>query len=170
MSRYISVTLLFAALAALVGAQGPSSPSPVEQVRLLRRNAELLNATVNSSLDLTEKYTALDRAGTCNKLVQVWAGAVVKAANDGDAARAAEFGEHLNKIADHGVADNLRIARGGIEPNSPSEQDLFRHRDDAKRELERVDAAIRSQSSLQSLRDSLTKSLDHIKAATERKK
>ena len=168
MSRYVSVTLLFAALAALVGAQGTSGPNPAEQARMLRRNSELLKATDNSSLDLTEKYTAFERAGTCNGLVKVWAGAVVKAMNDGDAARAAEFGEHLNKVADRGVADNLRLARKTIPANSPSEQDLYRLRDDAKGELDKVDAAIREQSSLQPLRKSLAESSAHIESATKK--
>lgn len=170
MSRYVSVTLLFAAVAALVGAQGPSGPAPAEQARLVRRNKELLTATVNNSLDLTDKTGALERAGICNKLVHVWAEAVMTAVNDGDTERATEFGRHLNKVADVGVAENLRQARKDIQPDSPSEQVLFRHGEDANRELNRVDAVIGTQSSFQSLRDSLAKSRAHIDDATKSRK
>src|SRR5262249_47215762 len=97
MRRYVSVTLLFAALAALVGAQGPATLAPADQARLLRRNQKLLEATVASSLDLSDKVSPLDRAGACNKLVKVWAGEVEQAVRDRDGARAAEMGGHLQK-------------------------------------------------------------------------
>src|SRR5262245_32437526 len=121
MSRYVSVTLLFAALAARVGAQGPSPAlAPPDQARLLKRNRDLLKATVDSSLDLTDdKNSPLDRAAACNKLVKVWAGAVEQAVRDRDSARAREMGGLLNKVADHGVAENLRIARKEIQRSSP---------------------------------------------------
>src|SRR5437899_3978711 len=143
MSRYLSVTLLLAGLAALVGAQGPAGPTPADQARLLTRNRDLLRATVANSLELTDKYSPLERAGTCNKLVKVWAGAVEQAARDHDAARAAELGGHLNKVADVGVAGNLRTARAKIEPGSPMEDVLFRHRDQALEQLRRLEQILK---------------------------
>src|SRR5262249_32299547 len=137
MSRYVSVTLLFAALAALVGAQGPTGLGAPDQARLLKRNRDLLKATADSSLDLTDKGSPLDRAAACNKLVRVWAGAVEQAVRDRDAARASEMGGLLNKVADVGVADNLRAARRTIPENSPNEHELFDRRDEARSEIDR---------------------------------
>jgi hypothetical protein len=176
MSRYVSVTLLFAALAALVGAQAPAGLAPAQQARLLNRNRELLEATVNSSLDLTESKGPLERAAACNKLAKVWAGAVEQAVRDRDANRAAEMGGHLHKVADVGIAGNLQIARRDIQPNSPSESELYRRRDEARRELDRVEKvlseAIRIDSSrdLQALLESLTLARRHIESAAEPKK
>ncbi len=173
MSRYVSVTLLFAALAALVGAQGPTSLAPADQAKLLRRNQKLLEATVASSLDLSDKVSPLDRAGACNKLVKVWAAAVEAAVLERDGARAAEMGGHLQRVADVGVAENLRLARRNIPENSPSERELYLRRDEAKQELDRLtnvlNEAIRANSArdLQDLVDSLTAARTHIESAAE---
>jgi hypothetical protein len=165
MSRFVSVTLVFAALAALVGAQGPTPAlAPPDQARLLKRNRDLLNATVDSSLDLTDNKGPLERAGACNKLVKVWAAAVEQAVRDHDAARASEMGGLLNKVADYGVAENLRIARQKIQPDSPMERDLFKHRNDAREEIDRLTSVLVAASSrdLQPLIDALKAARAHI--------
>jgi len=170
MSRYVSVTLVFAALAALVGAQGPTPAlAPPDQARLLKRNRDLLKATVDSSLDLTDKNSPLDRAAACNKLVKVWAGAVEQAVRERDAARASEMGGLLNKVADYGVAENLRIARKDIQQNSPMERELFKHRDDARKEIDRLTSVLDAMSlrELQPLIDSLATARRHIDSAAE---
>src|SRR5687767_11341308 len=100
MSRYATVLLLFAMLSALVGAQGPS---PHDQAQMLARNRSLLRSTVENSLDLSAKTDHLQRAGTCTRLVKLWAGEVERAAQNRDAPRAAEMGRHLNRVVEGGV-------------------------------------------------------------------
>ena len=130
MSRYLWVTTLFIVLAALVGAQGPTAGSPADQAKLLSRNRQLLRMTVENSLDLGAKESHLEKAGTCNRLVKVWAGEVERAAKSDEVARAVELGEHLNRVVEQGVAGNLRSARKRIEVGSPMEQQMFDRRDE----------------------------------------
>src|SRR5262245_10218916 len=169
MSRYVSVTLVFAALAALVGAQGPTPGlAPPDQARLLKRNRALLQATVESSLDLSDSKGPLERAAVCNQLVKHWAGAVEQAVRDRDPDRAREMGGLLNKVADHGVAENLRVARDNIS-GGPAQDALNKQRDEARKELDRLTGVLTAESSrdLQPLIDALTTSRKHIESAAE---
>ncbi len=124
MSRYTSVLLLFAALAALVGAQGQAPVSPLDQTRLFARDRQLVQAAVENSLELTSQIGYLDRAKTCNRLVKVWAHEVEDAAKAKDQARANEIGGLLNRVVEAGVAKNLRSARDVIQEGSPMEREL----------------------------------------------
>lgn len=159
MSRYASVLLLFAGLAALVGAQAPSGLTPVQQAQLLARNRELLKSTVENSLELGEKTDHLERAGTCNRLIKVWASEVERAARNREVARAAELGGHLSNVVERGVANNLRSARRQIEAGSPMERKLFLRQQEALQVLQPLEdslgQAAREQRDLENVRQSV---------------
>lgn len=142
MSRWIWVTAFFIAISALVGAQGPTSRTAADQSRNLTRNRDLLRATIDNSLELGSKDGHLDKAGTCNRLVKIWAGEVERAAKGSEVARAVELGDHLNRVVEHGVAGNLRSARKVIEVGSPMEQQLFDRRDEVLNVLRPLESAL----------------------------
>jgi hypothetical protein len=167
MSRYTSVLLLFAALAALVGAQDPAGRgSALDQARLLSRDRQLLRAAVENSLELTSQTGYLDRAKTCNRLVKVWAHEVEDAARSKDQFRANEMGGLLNRVVESGVVKNLRSAREKIQEGSPMEQELFHRRDEALDALRPLEEIVRGAGNeLKSLADSLSEGRRRVESA-----
>ncbi len=124
------------------GADNASRLPLSDQAQLLRRNRALVQVTVSGSLELADLNNALDRVESCQRMVRVWLREVEAAARSGDVPRALEMGEHLNKVADRGVALNLRVARNHIPPSTPDERRLLQRRDDAVRDLEQLEAVL----------------------------
>jgi hypothetical protein len=169
MSRYVSVFLLFVALAALVGAQDPSARiSPFDQAKLFSRDRQLVQAAVENSLELTNQTGYLDRAKTCNRLVKVWANEVAEAARAKDQARANEMGELLNRVVEAGVAKNLRSARDRIQEGSPMERELAQRRDETLAVLRPLEEVLRTAGrDLESLSAALTQGRRNVESAAD---
>jgi hypothetical protein len=129
-------------LASFAGAQDVRRLSPAEQARLLSRNISLLQVTVAGSLELADQTDALDRVDACHRLMKVWAKEVEVAARQGDSFRAAEMGQYLNRVADQGLAMNLRAARSHIPPSTPDERRLWQRRDAALQDLESLEQTL----------------------------
>ncbi|MCX7702026.1 MAG: hypothetical protein N2039_14210 [Gemmataceae bacterium] len=157
MKRLAGWLLSLALLCGWAGAQNPGRLPPSDQARLLSRNRALLQATVAGSLELADSDSALERADSCQRLVRVWLREVEAAARSGDVSRAVEMGDYMSKLADRGVASNLRAARKQIPPSTVEERQLLQRRDEAVRDLEQIEGVLtelaRSQSDLKALLD-----------------
>jgi hypothetical protein len=169
MSRYVSVLLLFASLAALVGAQGSAGlPSPKEQADLLSRDRQLVRAAIENSLELTSQTGYLDRAKTCNRLVKVWAHEIEDAARAKDQPRTSEMVGLLNRVVESGVVKNLQSARQKIQEGSPMERELFLRRDEALDALRPLEELIRNAGrELESVAASLSQGRRSVESAAD---
>jgi hypothetical protein len=132
----VPLTTVLVMLASLAGAQVPHRLPLADQARVLRENMALLQVTVAGSLELADQDNALDRVDSCHRLIKFWAREIEAAVRQGNPSRASEMSTYLNKIADGGVASNLRAARKLIPPSTPDERLLLQRRDAALHDLE----------------------------------
>lgn len=157
MKRLAGRLLSVALLCGWAGAQDPARIPPADQARLLSRNRALLQATVAGSLEIAGLDSALERVDSCQRLVRIWLREVEAAARSGDVSRASEMCDHMNTLADRGVASNLRAARRQIPPSTAEEQRLFQRRDLAVRDLEQIENVlselVRARRDLQTILD-----------------
>ena len=144
MRRFVSTLLIFAALAVVVGAQGPAAkPSLAEQVKMIQRNRELYKLAVHNGLNQSTKVDALERAGISFELAKEFGDEMRKAAVSHDSARVVELGQHLNRVVEQGVVANLSQARKITKAGSESEKALLDRRDKAIEDLKSIEEDIR---------------------------
>ncbi|MBY0514119.1 MAG: hypothetical protein K2P78_09440 [Gemmataceae bacterium] len=120
MTRAACTLVVFLALAAWTGAQGPPPPLPVDvQLRMHRENRVLLNDMVRQGLALAEKDDPVGRAEECERTVRALAAALRRAAEAQNADRAAELGDHLDAVVRDGLIPNIDEANRTVDPASP---------------------------------------------------
>lgn len=145
MRSLLSVSAV-AVLCALVGAQSTRTVSPLEQQRLLKRNAVLVRELVDQSLSLSKQRSSLDRVASCRRLVGRFATEVSQAADAKEPGRAVEMGRHLDKLLVDAVVPNLKGARSLIKPGSLDEGRLIELRDGILADVRPLPGAARARS------------------------
>lgn len=120
MTRLAFTLVVFLTLAAWSGAQGPAPTLPIDvQLRLHRENRVLLGDLVRQGLALADKDDAVGRAEECEKTVRTLGIALRRAAENQNADRAAELGDHLEAVVREGLLPNIDEAARTIDPSSP---------------------------------------------------
>ena len=139
MIRNASILVIVAAMAAVVGAQGPRSGlTAAQQQQLFQRNRAMIQTLVDSTVDMsTQSGDYVYRAKTYRKVIVEFQRELGSAADSSDAARIAELGKHLDTLLRQGLVPSIRDAQEKqIGPKGTGKQDLLDIRD---RTLELVD-------------------------------
>lgn len=139
MIRSAFILLTAAALATVVGAQGPRQGlTASQQQQLFQRNRAMIQTLVDSSVDMssTQASDPVGRAKTYKRVILQFQQELGSAADSSDAKRIAELGKHLDTLMRQGLAPSLRTAHQQIGKNGTGRQDLLDLRD---RTIELVD-------------------------------
>ena len=137
MVRSAYLLLFFLALSAWAGAQAPRPALTAdEQIRLHRANRILLADLVDRGIELGKANHPIDRAEECRKTARVLGVALQKAAENDDADRVAELGNHLELVIRDGLVPMLDDAKRNIHPMSPDAARLKVLRENAVGDLE----------------------------------
>jgi hypothetical protein len=159
-------------------APAAATPTPADEARRFRRNYDLIESVVQSSLDLAVVEDPVQRAHFCGKVARTLAQAIRQAAADREGERAAELSRHLRDQLKNGVAVNLTAASTVTPLGSKGEEDLRKVADDVNRiiqpledQLERsADAGTREnlRSTLQTIHDGRVE-VDNVLKGREQK-
>lgn len=143
MTRWTATLLIFAALSAWAGAQGPAPGlTAADQIRLLKANRTLIGHLVDHGLDLADADTPLQKARECRKTAQSLANELQLAADAQDADRVVELTGHFFIVMRDALVPNLDEAKRTIHPDSPDAAELKKLREKAAADLDAVRAAI----------------------------
>ncbi len=143
MTRRLLLSLFFAGLTAITQAAHSPPPDPEDEGARFRRNLALLEALVQSSVKQVQAVEPLPQAEACAEAARPFLTEIQAAAEQGDAARVAELGRHLQDLLERGVAANLRAARRQIPNGSAEEPRLLRAFRDAVSVCESFSASLR---------------------------
>lgn len=140
MARIALTLALFAALSAWAGAQTANPRNAAEDLRLLRKNATLLEELIDRSVGVGDATNTLERIEECRKATITLRVALRDAAEapNADADRVAELSGHLTTIVTDGLIYNLDEAQRTIPPGSPDFPRLRAARKQALDELTRA--------------------------------
>jgi hypothetical protein len=138
MIRHAACLMIFAALAALAGAQGPKPGlTAAQQHQLFQRNRVIIETLVESSLEICDNSGSyLRRTKSYRKVIMGLQAELSGAADGSDAARVAELGKHLDTVMRQGLAPSLQKAVQQIGRDGTGKKDLQEIRD---RTVELVD-------------------------------
>jgi hypothetical protein len=139
MLRHTLSVVTAAFLAAIVGAQGPTGPSPAQRGDLFKKNRLVIENLVNQSL--VSAHTPNDyvkRANSYYPVLYKFNREIAEAREARDPARVEELTRHLETLLDKGLAPTLVKARVQVENGTGVEE--FRQ---AKKDLlAQVDALL----------------------------
>ena len=135
MCRVGVLLTVFLGLAAWAGAQGPPPLSTADQLNMLRANQGVIEELVDRTIELAGANTPLKRAETCRKTAGTLAGVVGRAADEGNADRAAEFGGHLEAVVRDALIPTLDEGRRTTPPESEDAKRLKKLREGAWTDL-----------------------------------
>jgi hypothetical protein len=155
--------VVFLALAAWAGAQGPAPLTAADQLRLLRANRLLLDDLIGRGIELGAADSPLDRAAACQATAHALAVAIQRAAEAQDTDRVAEIGEHFETVVRDGLGPTLDEARRVTPPGSPGEKKLKELRETANGDLKGVRDAIPNTGKVKDVRDKLDGLQDKLK-------
>lgn len=96
-------------LAAAAGEEIQAFGQAAEQVKRFRRNQPVIQALVNTSLELAVKLDPVDRAAVCAALAHKL-GDEIRLAVPANPARALELGPYVGDLLKRGVAENIALA------------------------------------------------------------
>ena len=138
MVRVGSTFLFLLALTAWAGAQAPQRAALTadEQLRLHRANRVLLADLVDRGIELGRANHPIDRAEECRKTARVLGVALQRAAENDDADRVSELGNHLELVIRDGLVPMLDDAKRTIHPMSPDAARLKLLQENAVGDLE----------------------------------
>jgi hypothetical protein len=131
MIRNASCLMIFAALAAIAGAQGSKTGlTAAQQQQLFQRNRAMIQTLVDSSVEISNQSNDyLKRSEAYRKVIMEFQRELGNAADGSDAARIAELGKHLDTVMRQGLAPNLKRAHDQIGPNGTGSKELRDIRD-----------------------------------------
>lgn len=139
MTRVGATLIVFLALAAWAGAQGPAPAlTAADRVKLFKLNRDLVKDLVGHGVSLAKADDPLRRAEECRQTAHTLRVAVQWAADAEDANRVAELGDHLQAIVRDGMLPNLKEAQRDAAPGSPAEDSLRSLRADIVGELDQL--------------------------------
>lgn len=137
MVRIATTLLVFAALSAWAGAQGPAPGlTAADRLKLLRTNRTLIENMVDNGIDMARADTPLGRAEVCYRTAHVLRHAVQAAADEQNPDRVAELCGHLDTVVRDALEPNLADATRTIPPGSPDESTLKRLRATAVKDFD----------------------------------
>ncbi|HUR55371.1 MAG TPA: hypothetical protein VMZ71_14655 [Gemmataceae bacterium] len=143
MFRLTASLLVFAALSAWAGAQGPAAGiTAAERLQMLRTNRMLIENMVDHGLDMAGADTPLKRAAECRRTARTLANAVRQAGDEQNAGRVAELCGHLDSVMRDALAPNLELATRDARPGSPDESELKKLRATALTDFDELRGAL----------------------------
>jgi hypothetical protein len=125
-TRVALLLVVFAALAAWAGAQGPPPPlSAADRAKLFKTNRVLLANLVNDGIDLAKAGNLVERAEGARKTARTLANYMQLAAEkDQDADRVAELAGLMADVVRDGLVPNLEEGRRTFPPESKNGKEL----------------------------------------------
>jgi len=142
MKRPILLTLVGVVLATGAWADAPTLRT-ADEARQLHENLDLVRNLVKGGLLLAAEDDPLKRADHCNALATYLASEIEQAAERHDIDRAAELGQHLRMMLQHGVADNVRALKGDVQPGSVRDQQLGQLSKNVRQVLDTLESHLR---------------------------
>ena len=125
MVRIATTLLVFAALSAWAGAQGPAPAlTAADRLKLLRTNRVLIDNLVDTGIDMARADTPLSRAEVCYRTARKLSEEVQTAADQQNPGRVAELCGHLDAVVRDALEPNLAAAGRTIPPGSPDDSKL----------------------------------------------
>lgn len=125
MLRHTLTFVTAAFLAAIVGAQGPKSPSPAQRGELFKKNRLVIENLVEQTLQ--SAHTPGDyvkRAGSYYPVLYKFNKEIAEAGQAHDTPRVEELTHHLETLLDKGLAPTLVKARIQVENGTGNEEYL----------------------------------------------
>lgn len=120
LSRLLAVVVV---QAIVLEPEAPAAPA-AERAGSFHRNRGLIGRLVQSGLRLAVAENAVERANCCADLAEDLAEEIEQAAENREAARVAELGQHLSALLKQGVADNVRDRSDDVLRDTSLKRDL----------------------------------------------
>lgn len=136
----IAIGFIVAASFAARAQPTPAKLSAAEQLQMLGANRELLEDLLEQGTNLTSANTPIDRAAECQRSSDRLARELRAALAKSDADRAAEIGDHFEKVVVQGFVPNLEIARKNSKVGSPDYERVRELHLDATAKIRALDA------------------------------
>jgi hypothetical protein len=122
---------------------GAAPPHATERALRFRQDSGLIQTLVQMSLQLARHEDPLERADLCQRMAELLADELQRAAENREKARILELGQYLQTLLEEGVAFNLSLARKVIPRNSSREKALQALGDRVRKLLQPVEEQLR---------------------------
>ena len=123
MIRHTLSVVTAAFLSAVVGAQGPTGPSPAQRGELFKKNRPVIEKLVDQTLESAHTPSNyVKQANSYYPVLYKFNTEIAQAVRDHDDARVVELTHHLETLLDKGLAPTLVHARKQVEAGTGNEE------------------------------------------------
>jgi hypothetical protein len=123
MIRHTLSAVTVAALAAVVGAQGPKAPSPAQRAELFKKNRPVIERLVDQTIESSRTPNDyVKRADSYYHVLYEFNTAIAEAGRAHDTARVEELSRHLESLLNRGLAPMLVKARKQVEDGTGNDE------------------------------------------------
>jgi len=162
MIRHTLSVVTAAALAAVVGAQGPKGPLPPQRAELFKKNRMVIEKLVDHTLESSrDRNDNVKVAKSYYAILYQFSTDIAEAARNRDTARVEELTRHLETILDKGLAPTLVEARKQVE-NGTGNEEYRKVKDDLLAQVDALHKILGDNPTARASLDQARKRLDEI--------